>query len=323
MTFCHHAEVYVVTDFPSLPILPQLCCESSLEAGESLYATASRVDTWLLLEYNLPWEAKALPASKLPDEVKSFLSGLLQSIPNSRFQFIRQRAPDSSGIRFYLCQSAPMKPALYRLNLSAYRDLLSLDVQSILAGWSGIKPVDERLFLVCTNGRRDPCCAWFGVPLYEAMKAYADDEVWQTIHLGGHRFAGTMVCLPHGLYYGRVGREEVPTIVDATRAGHVHLDNYRGCCTYEALVQAAEYFLRRETGILALDGLQFVNVETLNEHSWIVRFTASGQSCEVYITSRLSDFEIYESTGSAEKSRQTIYEPGGSHEAGGHFTETG
>jgi hypothetical protein len=320
MTFCRHAEVCPVTDFPTLP---QLCCESSLEAGEPLFATAARVDTWLLLEYNLPWGAKALPESKLPDDVKSFLSGLLKTIPNSRFQFIRQRAGGSTGITFYLCQSSPQHPTLYCFNLSSYSDLLSLDVSSIVAGQMDARPVDEQLFLVCTNGRRDPCCARFGVPLYEAMKTYVGDAAWQTIHLGGHRFAGTMVCLPHGLYYGRVGREEVPTIVDATRAGHVHLDNYRGCCTYEALVQAAEYFLRRETGILALDGLQFVNVETLNEHSWIVRFTASGQSCEVYITSRLSDFEIYESTGSAEKSRQTIYEPGGSHEAGGHFTETG
>src|SRR5262245_4997056 len=63
-----HNGIIAMTDAASPPeTLNLLSCESSLAAGEHLFGTASRVDTWLLLEYNAPWGAKALPESPLPE----------------------------------------------------------------------------------------------------------------------------------------------------------------------------------------------------------------------------------------------------------------
>ncbi|MDQ2678316.1 MAG: hypothetical protein M3Y51_06190 [Actinomycetota bacterium] len=56
--------------------------------------------------------------------------------------------------------------------------------------------------LVCTHGRRDTCCGGPGTTMFEALAA-RDRSVpgltvrtWRTSHLGGHRFAPTMVSFP-------------------------------------------------------------------------------------------------------------------------------
>ena len=56
--------------------------------------------------------------------------------------------------------------------------------------------------LVCTHGRRDTCCGGPGTTMFEALAA-RDRSVpgttvrtWRTSHLGGHRFAPTMISFP-------------------------------------------------------------------------------------------------------------------------------
>jgi hypothetical protein len=287
----------------------QLCCESSLEVGEQLFATASRVDVWLLLEYNAAWGAKALPESGLPDDIKDFLNWQLETIPNARFQFIKQerKSTDRDGIRFYVARSVPGDAALYRFNLADETGLLSLDVPAILRGDYESSRVDETLFLVCTNGKRDLSCARYGVPLYQAMSKYGGESTWQTIHLGGHRFAGTLACVPEGLFYGRVGADDAEQVVNAQRTGQIDLGHYRGRSSYDALVQAAEYFLRERTDNTDIGGLELKSAESVAKDRWQVTFAMQGGLYSVTVSSRLSDFELYESTANTEKNRVPQY----------------
>ena len=60
---------------------------------------------------------------------------------------------------------------------------------------------------MCTNGRRDRCCALLGRPLAAEIVAAGHSEVWEVTHLGGHRFSPTMLVLPHGYAYGRLTAE--------------------------------------------------------------------------------------------------------------------
>ena len=48
------------------------------------------------------------------------------------------------------------------------------------------------------------CCAERGRPIAEALAARWPEETWETTHLGGHRFAGTLLALPSGLALGRL-----------------------------------------------------------------------------------------------------------------------
>jgi hypothetical protein len=286
----------------------QLCCEGSLQAGEPLIATATTVDVWLLLEHNAAWGAKALPESNLPDNLKTFFNHQLESIPNSRFQFIKQSGIMAGNPRFYVVRSSPENPAIYEFRLPI-DDILNLDILDVLADSPDfqINLFTEPLFLVCTNGKRDLSCARYGLPLYQAMSAHAGESAWQTTHLGGHRFAGTMAVLPEGLYYGRVTPDDAENLLIEHRAGRIYLDHFRGRSSYDSPIQAAEHFLREHTGNLDINSLRLLGVESPGENHWAVRFTIGAKSYALHLSSHLSDFEIYESTANTEKSRVTLY----------------
>ena len=81
------------------------------------------------------------------------------------------------------------------------------------------EPGPPALHLVCTNGRHDPCCADLGRPVVRALVAARAPDVWECSHIGGDRFAANLVCLPDGVYYGRVDPDGAPGLVADHRAG--------------------------------------------------------------------------------------------------------
>jgi hypothetical protein len=80
--------------------------------------------------------------------------------------------------------------------------------------------------------------------------------VWQSSHVGGDRFAANLVCFPHGLFYARVTEESGRRIIDEYARGRVVLENYRGRACYPHLIQAAEFFVRRESGLVGVEDLR-------------------------------------------------------------------
>lgn len=89
---------------------------------------------------------------------------------------------------------------------------------------SRFEPYEEdasrvRDILVCTHGSHDACCGKFGFPLYETLRhgyAAVSEErlrVWRTSHIGGHRFAPTLIDLPEGRYWGRLEPEALENLV--------------------------------------------------------------------------------------------------------------
>jgi hypothetical protein len=253
-----------------------------------------------LLEYNEVWGAKALEESSLPERVKKLLLTQVANLPNVRFQFIKQ-AGTSRSIRFYVARVNPVHPMLFRFRLESYEDLLDMNIEEIAAARSDQTLSEERLFLVCTNGKRDACCAKNGLPLYNALSSIAGHEVWQTTHLGGHRFAGTMVCLPHGICYGRVPPEDAPAIVQAYHTNTLLPDYYRGCVAYDPSVQAVEAYLRQQTGERSLDAFRLRSIQADGEKRWLVQFdTADGAHYRLHVHAEPSTFTVYESTRNAE-----------------------
>ena len=151
----------------------------SLVAGEPLTATASRASIWILLEYNEAWGAKALEESNLSERVKHLLLSQSASLPNVRFQFIKQGGVHD-GIRFYVARAHPANPMLFRFTLESYDDLLDMDIAAITSARSDQTLSEDRLFLVCTNGKRDTCCAKNGLPLYNTLSSIAGQDVYSS-----------------------------------------------------------------------------------------------------------------------------------------------
>jgi hypothetical protein len=118
-------------------------------------------------------------------------------------------------------------------------------------------PMADPIFLVCTNGKRDACCALRGRALIGALGVDHAERVWECTHLGGHRFAGNLVCLPHGLVYGRVDSEDGPRLADAYLDGRLDASLLRGRSAWPVPAQVAEQVLR---GRLGLDGVDDLNL---------------------------------------------------------------
>ena len=249
------------------------CSDISRDNGEQLGATASRIDRWFLIEYRSLWTRDALAGSGLSDQVKAHLRAQVRSVENSRLVFIRR--PDRRRVESLVAFAVDSRHGherVRKVELGAHEELRSLDLTDASAG----DELDHPLFLVCTHGKHDPCCARYGRPLYDGLFEEAEaDWVWQTTHIGGDRFAGNVVCLPEGIYYGRAEREDAPRIVDEHLARRVVLDRYRGRSIYPFAVQAAERALREQTQLFGLDDLVLRTAEH-DGGTWLVAFEAGG-----------------------------------------------
>lgn len=251
------------------------CSDLSRETGEPMVGTAATVEAWFLLEYAGVWGAKATDENDLPRPVQNWLNKQLPLLGDGRVQFIKQNQPEGAGgISFFVALSREVAPSLYRFQLDGYEDLLELDMQAIATGDSAYDEFvySETLYLVCTNGKRDRCCARNGLPLYHALVEYAGQTVWQCTHLGGHRFAPTLLTIPDGAYYGRLTPADLASFVKSQQREQLYLDNLRGRCCYDSVTQAADHFLRQKTGLLERSAYRLVGNQRLDERHWTVTF---------------------------------------------------
>ena len=244
-----------------------LCYESSLGANEEMYGTAPRVDVWLLIEYRGNWSGSAYKDSKIPKSVKSHINKQLKSVKNSRLQLIKKHNNPEDDLRCFIAVSTETNPRLYEFKFSDYKDLTSLKIKKILKSDNNLS--DEKIYIICTNGEYDTCCGKFGMPVYLdiASGKYAE-KTWEANHIGGHRFASTFVCLPHGLVYGRVREgKSAEKLINDYENGNINLQSYRGRSCFPAQVQAAEYYLRHETGNKDIADVVLKSVKTNGKKS--------------------------------------------------------
>lgn len=288
------------------------CSQLSLQVGEQMLATATTVKTWLLLEYPFPWGHDAFLESDLSTEVKDYISTILTSLPQARLQMIKsQNSRQSNDIALFVGTSQALQPKIYEFHLNAYEDLMSMDIPAIVSGHKTYQSAlrSDPLYLVCTNGKRDQCCAKFGFLTYTIMSKNAKDFVWQSTHMGGHRFAPNVLCFPHGICYGRVTGREVRSVVKSYRKGEIYIENYRGRTCYEKYIQAAEYFLYQQGGTRDLDAYQLLDVREISKDEWQVEFKEKTESTihRVHLLKELTSFSIRESCSSTDQKISSQY----------------
>lgn len=227
-----------------------VCAAASLARGEPLAGTATHVRTWLLLEHSGPWGDTALRDARLPEGLGPELRRRAQQLRAKILLVRRARAArDPERLNVFAAWADPVRPRLEHGTVADLREVLDLDLGALRGGGTtGLAPAAQPLFAVCTNGRHDACCAEFGRPAAMRLDETHPDLAWEVSHIGGDRFAGNMVVLPDGLYYGRVTPESVSAIADRHLAGQLSLDELRGRSAYPNAVQAAEVALLRRLG---------------------------------------------------------------------------
>ena len=246
------------------------CAASSLDRGEPLFGTASGVSRWLLVEQPGPWGPAGFPESRLDATVRESLQVQALAL-GARPLLIRRPAGhagpsgDADGGRtVFIVDSAPGSERVLRRRVTDESALAPLELS---AGWDR---VDGPLFLVCTHGRHDTCCAMRGRPVAAALAALDPERTWECSHLGGDRFASNTLVLPHGLYYGRLTAETAPAMLAATRDGRVLTQFLRGRSSLSQPAQAAQHFGHAELGCSGIDQLLPVAEEQLAPDTWRV-----------------------------------------------------
>lgn len=246
----------------------QRCSTLSRTYGEPLAGSAPRARAWLVLEQPGPYGFHAVTESHLPERVRGALGALskdsgttvLLARPVGRHA---DAHAETTSRRFWL---AHVSPGGVRMRTGVLDDaeLLRPDLDDVLAAAaSGQLPpwgtrTTDPLLLVCTNAKRDVCCAVQGRPLADALAADPaySDRVVEVSHLGGHRFAPTALLLPTGHAFGRLDTASAKAVLDGAEAQVLgSLDHHRGRTSLPQPAQAAEHAVRRAAGIADLDAL--------------------------------------------------------------------
>ena len=207
------------------------CSDVFRSSNAPLAGTATRGEGYLFLPVAMRfWGEKALNESWTTQDNLSQLDGLLDL-----------------GVRVRLYDPIPGGP-----NEAIYygKEAHSKAVTAITRSLS-IKMADnpERpSVFICTHGKRDQCCALYGQAVFESLKRLdlvksGASHVFRCSHLGGDRFAGSMIFFPSGSMYGSINAKNAVDIMQSELLGRVHHANYRGCVFEEKFMQLARYGL--------------------------------------------------------------------------------
>lgn len=226
------------------------CSLASEDDAEPIAGTAPTDTEWLFVEDAGPWSAKA--AKHLKEHVARLA-------PGGRAQLIRRHGGWSGpGVRV-LQASLGAAPRVSTVVLDHADDLADVSP-------ADLTPYDEGpLWLVCTNGRRDVCCAERGRPVASALSARWPEGTWETTHLGGHRFAATLLALPYSVALGRLDPASAVQACADLEAGRLPLEVARGRAGWPGAAQWADLTVREESGWTALGDVRLLDVEREQE----------------------------------------------------------
>jgi len=224
--------------------------------GAAPAGTATHMTSWLLIEQPGPWPADALDRAL----AEAFPAGLPAALTarGLRPLLIRRpgRRPHQPGRRargaVFVGSGVPGSRWLERLDGA---DLAGADLDAVAAGRPGHgEPVLGPLFLVCTHGTKDLCCAVLGRPLATALAEAHPDHTWEVSHVGGDRWAGNLLVVPDGFLHGQLEPAEAKLVAKAAARGEVEPDRLRGrTCAATPWSQYAEIAVRQHTSLRGLD----------------------------------------------------------------------
>lgn len=233
-----------------------------------MIATAPVATRWLLVEREGAWPEKAIAAFS-PEQAHALSDKLTEH--DARLALIRRpsRHPATHGpFRWAVADT--------RRDREGIRWQVAHSVEDIFATpWETEPGEGEPVALVCCHSKHDMCCAIRGRPVAQEVQAAWPGRVWESSHLGGDRFAASMVLLPSGLCYGRLDPATATAALHAHERGLLIPHHLRGRSGDSREVQAAAA-LARQAGLASerVDHLRPQGAPTTHDGITTVRFSA-------------------------------------------------
>ena len=249
-----------------------LCADTARERGDAMLGTALNVQRFLLIEHPGPWAFDAIESSGIDPAI---LGQLLEATRDAgaRTLLVRRNGRvEETPERAWAVADIVNGRIVWGswsddADLLAARDALGAPV----AGWS-----DDPVLLVCTHGRHDTCCAVRGRPVAAALAERHGDRVWECSHVGGDRFAASVVVLPDGTYYGGLDDSEACDVLDRHLAGTVTPSRLRGSSMLSTVAQAAAAAVHERFGPGGARDIHSESIETIGPGRWRVELWCEG-----------------------------------------------
>jgi hypothetical protein len=254
---------------------PIRCSVLAESLDEPMAGTVDRRERWLLVEDRGAWGEKA---------VRDVVGADLEAVAKERgmrLLLVRRREGDPAADavrRAFLVDTARAEMAVRTItDVAELAALLDAPLDDFGAR------MHDPILLVCTNGKRDACCALRGRALVAALAADHGERTWECSHLGGHRFAANLVCLPHGILYGRVVATDGPRLADAYLEGRVEPAHLRGRSAWPAPAQVAEAAVRIEKGLDGIEDVQLIDLEEDGDRAAVTLGVPGGERWTVLL----------------------------------------
>ncbi|MEZ0339325.1 sucrase ferredoxin [Mycobacterium sp. pV006] len=267
-------------------VKPLPCSDQALARADPIYGTASAGQTWLLLELEGAWGPMAFLQS--PGIIEPQLGRAVvkrAEAAKMRIAAIRRhgRRSGTPRWRWFVAHAGLGAEALHHGEVSDPREYLDI----ALDGSDG-RLFDGPLVAVCAHGKHDQCCAVRGRAAVSAIAAAYPETTWECSHLGGDRFAATMLILPEGLCYGRVDQTDAAGLVTRYLEGRLDDTYLRGRTSLPHVVQAAQHYAREELGDDRIQAYAPLEVEPGDGMTRVV-LSCDGGAVEVTVREQMSE----------------------------------
>jgi len=258
------------------PIAP--CSDLTRSAGDDPVGSGTEFRTFLLLDQRGPWGRDAAG-----DAVRELLAPHAGATVHA-----------ADGLRAFAVRpvtdrrQAAGTPAWagrvgHQATITALPEVPDAPaVTQIAAGTPAGSPLTGVLVAVCTNAKRDRCCAVRGRPVAAALQQAFGGRVMEISHLGGHRFAATMLILPTGYSYGFLDPASAHTVVAAAHEGLVHPAHLRGRADLSGPAQVADAFWRTGIGPAPVDDVRIGDVHSGGDEA-VVQAVVQGTADRVLV----------------------------------------
>jgi hypothetical protein len=217
------------------------CSELTRQSGNSLSGTALTYENYLLVECPPPWNSYDLETPKIPDNLRAVGDEIYGNKPvkNRILLIYNPLYHQEKTIRVLTFRKPPGCTRGYvgqEFFVSDIHEVASL-AETCFSNPPKAEETNSlqtRDILICTHGQNDRCCARYGNPLYRQALKIVEDlslthvRIWQTSHIGGHRFAPTAIAFPDGRYYGQIDTAALQPLLMQSGSIHDLSRAYRG-----------------------------------------------------------------------------------------------
>lgn len=254
------------------------CSDMTRAAGDDPIGSGTAFATFLLLDYRGPWGRKAADDA-VRDLLPPHAAAAVHAVEGLRAFATRPVADRHNGVT--------VPPRAGRVGHDALLTTLAdlPDEQAVTKIAAGAPPGEatgDVLIGVCTNSRRDRCCAVRGRPVATALHREFGSRITEVSHLGGHRFAATMLVLPTGYSYGFLDPAAAREVVRAAIDGLVYPQHLRGRADLAGPAQVADAHWRTGIGAAPVDAVR-IDTVTADGDDALVQATVQGSRDRVLV----------------------------------------